>query len=429
MSLLRYLSVSAIGLSLTLSGCKQNITPTSGYIFPAEFEKHSAIWMAWGTYDNKRGHSVHAVQSRIIAALHGHSPVKLIVQDKNDELQARTFLKQSGITLQNLTFLHIPHNDVWVRDMGPIFTVDRQSKRMRLVDFNFNTWGYEKPTSAYSKRDEAVDSKLAKILRINEISTPMISEGGNREFNGLGTMIASEVVERQRNPGMTKTQMEQVFRQTLGVKKVIWLQKGVVEDDMTTDGPLPGGYYTVVTTGGHVDEYVRFADRKTILLAEITKEEIAKQSDSGLRSIMKETQARLQGNLKILQAARDVDGQPFKIVRIPAPILMTSTMAKGDGVFDYLSTLRFQKGGIRANQPIKVVMASSYLNFLVTNGLVLMQTYALPGMPAWAKANEARAKATLQKVFPGRRVVLIDATAVNWGGGGIHCITQQQPAI
>jgi agmatine deiminase len=125
-----------------------------------------------------------------------------------------------------------------------------------------------------------------------------------------------------------------------------------------------------------------------------------------------------------------VDGRPFEIVRFPMPPLMEDTLRAGDGVFDYFLKLSFKRGPrITPDQTVKVLRAASYLNFFVTNGLVLMQEYFRPGLSEELRQQDARARALLGRAFPDRQVIGIHAEAVNLGGGGIHCITQQQPAV
>ena len=196
----------------------------------------------------------------------------------------------------------------------------------------------------------------------------------------------------------------------------------MAEDELTFRGRLPGDVYTVITTGGHVDEFARFADPETILLAEITEEE--RRTDP-IAAISHE---RLEESFRRLRAATDQDGNPFRIVRMPVPDSLFDTMRKGDGVFDYIQPLDYEDGSrIDPDDEIRVIAAASYLNFQITNGLVLAQKYWKPGMPETVRAKDERALAILADVFPGREVLPLDAMAVNLGGGGIHCILQQEP--
>ncbi len=396
-------------------------SPAESFVFPAEFEPHRALWMAWPTYENKRGLPTEPLLIEIIRATEGRVAIDLLAQDDDEAAAIRERFRREGVPDGHVTIHAVPHGDVWMRDMGPIFLRGDRGG-LRVVDFGFNMWGYESPDSPNSRLEEAVDRHVAELLGLEVEKSTLISEGGSREFNGRGVMLAVEAVELQRNPGWTLEAMDEEFRRTLGVSKVIWLAEGMAEDELTFRGRLPGGVYTVITTGGHVDEFARFADPETILLAEITEEE--RRTDP-IAAISHE---RLEESFRRLSAATDQDGNPFRIVRVPAPDSLFDTMRAGDGVFDYIQPLEYEDGSsIAPDDEIRVVAAASYLNFQVTNGLVLAQKYWKPGMPESLREKDERAVAILREVFPGREVVPLDAMAVNLGGGGIHCILQQEP--
>ncbi len=394
---------------------------TESFVFPAEFEPHRALWMAWPTYENKRGLPTEPLLIEIVRAAEGRVAIELLAQDGAEARAIRERFAREGIPDGHVTIHEVPHGDVWMRDMGPIFLRGDRGG-LRIADFGFNMWGYEPPDSANSRLEEAVDRHIAGILDLEVEKSTLISEGGSREFNGKGVMIAVEAVELQRNPGWTLEAMDEEFRRILGVSKILWLAEGMAEDELTFRGRLPGDVYTVITTGGHVDEFARFADPQTILLAEITEEE--RRTDP-IAAISHE---RLEESLRRLQAATDQEGNPFRIVRVPVPDSLFETMSKGDGVFDYIQPLEYEDGSrIGPDDEIRVIAAASYLNFQVTNGLVLAQKYWKPGLPESLRAKDERALAILREVFPGREVLPLDAMAVNLGGGGIHCILQQEP--
>ena len=402
-------------------GASETAPAAESFVFPAEFEPHRALWMAWPTYENKRGLPTEPLLIEIIRATEGRVAIELLAQDDAEADRLRERFRQEEVPDGHVTIHAVPHGDIWMRDMGPIFLRGDRGG-LRVIDFGFNMWGYESPDSPNSRLEEAVDRHVADLLGLEVVKSALISEGGSREFNGKGVMLAVEAVELQRNPGWTLETMEEEFRRTLGVSKVIWLAEGMAEDELTFRGRLPGGVYTVITTGGHVDEFARFADPATILLAEITEEE--RRTDP-IAAISHE---RLEESFRRLSAATDQDGNPFRIVRVPAPDSLFDTMRAGDGVFDYIQPLEYEDGSsIAPDDEIKVVAAASYLNFQVTNGLVLAQKYWKPGMPASLREKDERALAILREVFPGREVLPLDAMAVNLGGGGIHCILQQEP--
>ena len=248
------------------------------------------------------------------------------------------------------------------------------------------------------------------------IKTDIVSEGGDREFNGKGTMMVNEAVELQRNPGMTRAQVEQGLLQILGQKKLIWLKRGVAEDDSARYGALYGNVYPG-GTGGHMDEFCRFADAHTILLAEVSP------SERNADPISRMNYERMEENYKILKRATDQDGKKFKIVRVPVvDLIYDEFVVKEDAAISYFH-------GSKAGDKIKVPLAASYLNFFISNGVVLTPAYWQEGRPQSMKTKDEAVKHILQRVFPDRKIVQIHSENFNYGGGGMHCATQQQPAI
>jgi agmatine deiminase len=226
---------------------------------------------------------------------------------------------------------------------------------------------------------------------------------------------------------MTKAAMESEYHRLLGVKKVIWLKHGLLEDSHTFLGPLDTNTnakaYTVVTTNGHVDEFARFINDSTILLANVDGKDLEDP-------IAKENHKRMEENFKILSESTDQDGNPFNIIRMPLSETILTTMSPGDYVYDYIKTLDYLDGSqFPSGDTITVVAAASYLNFIITNKVIVGQKYWREGMPEEFKRRDEEAKTILQGVFPNRAVVMLDAVAVNLGGGGLHCISMHQPEL
>ena len=393
-------------------------------VCPAEFERQDSVWLLWPTYEHKRGRPSEEVTMRIIKELAPFVNVSLGVQDEQETAMVKRVLKENGIPDRHVRYYVIPHNEIWVRDTGPTFVRD-SAGGLAATDFNFNVWGYEE--GAPPGVDEQVDRRIAEHLGLPVIRSDVISEGGDREFNGKGTMMVTETVELERNPGMTREEIEREFRRLFNVKKVIWLRRGLCEDDSTFAGTLPGPdglVYTSGTPGGHTDVYARFASPDTILLAEVT------ESDAAKDPIAKENRDRLEENYRILRSATDQDGKPFKMVRIPVPEHVFDTLAPGDAIYDYIENLDYLDGSnFPKGEEITVVLAVSYLNFLITNGAVIGSAYWSPGRPESMKAKDEQTKRILERTFPGRKVILINAESINIGGGGIHCMTLQQPSL
>ncbi len=391
-----------------------------------EFETIDALWLIWPITDHKEGESVEKVTMAIIDAL--ISDLRIVISCADDGVlkKAKSKLGEKYPDLKNLAFHVIPSVELWTRDMGPVF-VETENGKHAIADFNFDSWGYSDTLDQSSRIEEKYDEKVAELFGLPLVSSTMISEGGNRELNGKGTLVVTEAVEQGRNPGMSKATMETEYQRLLGVTKTIWLKEGLLEDSHTFLGPLSTAdakkAYTVVTTNGHVDEFARFVNDSTLLLASIDSTELEDP-------IAQENHRRLEENFKILSNSTDQDGNPFKIVRLPLPQTILTTMGPGDYVYDYIKTLDYQDGSqFPEGETITVVAPASYLNFIITNTVILGQKYWREGMPEKIKMQDAEAKRILQAVFPEKKVILLDALAVNLGGGGLHCISMHQPKL
>lgn len=422
------LILTIAGIALFISSCnspkeKDNLVVISK---PAEFQQQEAIWLIWPSTDYKKGESIENVTLSIIQAINGQE--KIVISCKNATLlnHAKEVIRTRFGNLKNITLIELPNFDIWARDMGPIFVQTNQNT-MAIADFNFNSWGYSDTLDPDNKTEEMYDERVGNHLKLPVISSSMISEGGNHEVNGKGTLMITEAVEKNRNPTVSKEKMEVEYKRLLGVKKVIWLKQGLVEDDHTFRGPITtsGGEkaYTVITTNGHIDEFARFVNDSTILLAQVDNPETGDP-------IALENYKRIEENYKILSAATDQDGKPFTIVRMPLNRTVYSTLSPGDWVYDYIKTLSYQDGSTFPDgDTIKVIAALSYLNFIITNKVIIGQSCWREGMPNELKLQDEKASGVLQSIFPDRQVIMLDALAVNLGGGGLHCISMQQPAF
>jgi len=165
----------------------------------AEFEAQEAIWLIWPSTDHKEGESVEDVTLAIIEALIDDIAIVVTCKDKDLLKEAKETLEKRFGELSNLQLLEIPSLEIWARDMGPIF-VETNKNTLAIADFNFNSWGYSDTLDAAAKTEEMYDVRVAEHLNLSVISSSMISEGGNREVNGKGTLIATESVEMGRNP-------------------------------------------------------------------------------------------------------------------------------------------------------------------------------------------------------------------------------------
>ena len=354
------------------------------YRLPGEFEKQQAIWMQWPpAIYNQNSYPVNPIMVKIIKAFVPHIRVNLLAGSIAEIDTIKNLLKTNGYSGRNVHYYLINHLSIWARDVGPIF-IKSGWGRLKVVGFGFNNYN-RNGNPYYIEVESRIGKLVAGQLGLPVIRTNLISEGGAIESNGRDTLMVTESVLLKRNPGQSKRQIEAEYQRVLGVKKIIWLNKGLAEDDLITNG--------------HIDEIARFANPNTILLARVLP------GDRYLNRYSQESYLRLEENFKILQKSTDQDGKLFRIIRIPMPPSL------------------YGEVGPTGDLPVR-----SYLNYAVTNGALLMQVYWKPGRSELLRTTEANVRGLFRKVFPGREIIGIDAENVNRWGGGIHCITQHMPA-
>lgn len=411
--------------------------PKSQIRVPAEWEEQESVWMAWPAFSNKHDWSAPDAYAQLLTGLLPTVRVDLCVTDAAMQEEVTAFLRSKGVaqTLieSQLKFHRINYVDIWLRDTGPLFIKDGNT--LKAVDFQFNAWGWGPyvtlPEFASSiKIEETVDRQISALLNVPHISSSLILEGGALEFNGQGTVIVSEDVVFQRNPGWSKAQVEVEFARLFNTKKVIWV-KGTLGNDahpvIHAPFAVPFGnstqpVYTLLTTNGHTDEFVRFINANTVLLAETPTEQEAAANPIVAKSRELLLQAR-----EVLAHATNQDGHPFQIIDFPDAKPLYVDLTDQDDMFNILATLDYPSVGKPTIDPkgLKGVLAASYLNFLVINNLVLVAEYA--GLSADMAGKDGEAKRLLRQAFPGKQVLGVDVRAINVGGGGIHCITRQMP--
>lgn len=418
------------------SGYKQIVTEEKRV--PAEWEPHESIWMAWPAYNNKHDWDAEATYAQLLKTLIAKVPVDLCVTDPAQQQHVQACLIGKGISANlfgtSIRFRIVGHRDIWLRDTGPVFV--QSGEQQLAVDFNFDCWGWggfvkDPGFRSFIQGEEAVDRNIAKLTNATTIKSSLILEGGALEFNGKGTVIVSENVVFQRNPTWSKANVNAEFKRLFGIQKVIWL-KGFVGNDahpvinapyqMLRNGTVQS-IYTLMTTNGHTDEFVRFTGSNTILLARPPSAE-----EAAVDPIAACSRQTLLDAQQILSSTTDQDGSPLQIQWMPETRSMFVKLNGRDEIFKLMADLDYQRAGkqnIDPTKPITGVLAASYLNYLVTNDIVLVPKYGnhYPDMAA----ADAEAIQVLQRVFPRRQVVAVDCRAINVGGGGIHCITQQMP--
>lgn len=400
-----------------------------GFSVPAEWEPHESVWMAtWVAPYSEPLFPMDNVVTEVAQALTRYVPINLAVQSADEEATWRATLARSGVNLSRVRFRTFSHNDFWLRDTGGVFTRNRRGE-LGVLDWGYDTWSYDLYTSDYSQHDERIDRDIAFSLSMPAFRCGMVHEGGNTEVDGHGTAIVTESVERMRNPHMTLSEMETELERCYGVRQVIWLPQGVLEDDATFRGVLPGGLLTSGATNGHVDDYVRFAPNNTILLAQVRPEDM-RTSNAAANARARINNQRLEANYRILSRARDAQGRPYRIVRVPVAEPDLFDLRPGEPFYDlFLGFSPLEDGTVlHDGDTLHMISTTSYLNFFVSNGVVLMPSYAESiGTPA-AVRKDREVYDILRAAFPGRDVVRMRySIGANRGAGGVHCMTQQQP--
>jgi agmatine deiminase len=261
----------------------------------------------------------------------------------------------------------VPLDDAWLRDTGPTFT-HRKDGSLAAVDWVFNGWGAQE--WAAWDNDQNVARAVASASGVPLRPTSLVNEGGGFHVDGEGTVLLTETVQLdpERNPGGTKESVEAEIHAALGTTKAIWLPRGLTRD------------YDEFGTRGHVDIVAAFAGPGTVLLH---RQNDPTHPDHAVYLQLK----------TVLQSETDAQGRPLHLIDIPAP----TTLKDDEGYVDW-----------------------SYINHYVANNVVVLCSFGDP--------NDAIAADILQRAYPGRTVELVDARDIFAFGGGIHCITQQQPA-
>ena len=353
-----------------------NETPSQlGYRMPAEWDPHEATWLAWPHNPDDWPGKCQAIPwlyAEIVRLLAARERVHLLVQDEKEQRRAISILERAHANLDNVSFHQWQTDRVWTRDSGPIF-VRNQQGQIAITNWKFNAWAKYPDWHL----DDQIPSRAAELLsvpewqpkiNVNGESRRLVLEGGSIDTNGQGVMLTTEECllseVQQRNPGVSREQLERALNDYLGIDQVIWLGRGIAGDD----------------THGHVDDITRFVRTDTILTAVEPNTKDANHEP-------------LAENLARLRAARNSVGKQFTVVELllPRPVIF-----------------RNQR------------LPASYANFYIANGLVLVPTFHDP--------NDRIALGILAELFPDREVIGIHAVDLVWGLGTLHCMTQQQPA-
>ncbi len=356
-------------------------TPAAdGFRMPGEFEAHSGCWIAWPERpDNWRlgAKPAQAAYAAVAEAISASEPVTMAVSDAQ-------FAHCRSVLSPSVRVVEMSTDDAWIRDMGPTFLIDGNGGR-RGVDWHFNAWGGLEGGLYFPwDRDDRVAEKVLEIEGCDRYRAPIVLEGGSIHVDGEGTVMATEecLLNHNRNPELSRQQIENTLFEYLGAEKMIWLGEGVYGDE----------------TDGHVDNLACFA-RPGVVLLTWTDDESDPQ-----HAISRDAQDRLQ-------AATDARGRPIEVVRLPSPGPITISEQEAQGV-DAVEGSRPRRPGDR--------MAASYVNFYPGTSRVVL--------PLLDERYDELAADVLRSCFPDREVAGVPAREILLGGGNIHCITQQVPA-
>ena len=342
-------------------------TPAAlGFRMPAEWEEQEAVWLSWphnrATWPGLfRG--IPAAFATYVAAISPFQKVRINCAMALQPL-ARQFCEKAGADMTVVEFYDHLTNDTWCRDHGPIFVKHRQTGEVAVTDWMHNAWGNKYPPYDL---DNEIPPAIARSLKLRRFEKSMVLEGGSIDVNGQGLLLSTEqcLLNKNRNPELSRKEIERALKDYLGVRRILWLGEGIEGDD----------------TDGHIDDISRFFRPDGVITC----------VESNRRSPNHQI---LAANLERLQGFTTMRGRPLEIVELPMP---KPLQIKGQAV------------------------PASYANFLVINGAVLVPTFQQP-------RRDAKACGIIGGCFPGREIVPVDCAEIIWGLGTLHCLSQQQPA-
>ncbi|HYX05470.1 MAG TPA: agmatine deiminase family protein [Bacteroidales bacterium] len=381
-------TIPALALILTFAlmlGACSDRKQKAKFYYPGEFEPQSSTFFFWST-------DYYGIIPQLTAVISQKDTVTLFLNNNiQDTKTIRDILKNYRGNPDNIRFIHLKnnYNNIWIRDYGPLFLINKRGEK-EIVKFR------------YFGTDPGFTEEYASRKHLPVINSSLNSTGGSREVNGKGTMLLCEMHELDVNKPKTKEEIEEEMISKLNLKKIIWLKKGIPQDDSFLSGPL---YDSVYPKGvnGHVDEFCRFANSKTILISSVTDEEAA------ANPILKEAKIRLDENYNILKNAVDQDGSKFTIYKVPMAPLLISDRRKG-------------------TEKRIVASVTSYMNFIITNSYIILPSYLTSESPdRILQQKEKKVGEIFREVFPNRKIIRVRADIINYYSGGFHCISINEP--
>ena len=351
-----------------------------GFRMPAEWEPHSGCWMLWPQRPDTWRYGGKPAQRAFVETATAISQFETVTMGVNPDQyeNARAMLPPP------IRVVELSNNDAWIRDCGATFVVDDRG-RLRGIDWIFNAWGgLDKMMYFPWDKDDLVALKMLEIESIDRYKALLVMEGGAIHVDGQGALLTTEqcLLHPNRNPNLSRSGIEQALQDYLGIEKIIWLPRGVYEDE----------------TNGHIDNLCCFVRPGAVALT-WTDDRADPQYERSAEAH------------EILRSATDAQGRPLEIHKIHQPDPMTMTAEEAQGL-DVVDSAFLRPEGER--------LAGSYINFYIANGGLIV--------PQFNDRHDARALETLAALFPDRKVIGLYSREILLGGGNIHCITQQQPA-
>lgn len=401
----------------------------SGYTFPSESAKQEAVIVTYSgdPDDLVMTGKVHSVTQQLLRLVTPSMKVFLLINEKDNEDSLLQLFTSNGIDTRNIQMVKVYKlfSTGVARDYGPIVVKNSRGER-KLLRFQWDYAGADflNPDPGHVKFIDDVRgryfSQMKSLLQMDVITNPLAIEGGEIESNGAGVAMLVDSFTLRRNPSFNKTQMNSMLHQAMGIRKLIWLSEGVAEDPVPGRSRIHGDIYGN-GVGGHIDEFARFADERTVLLA------MPDSTDED--PIKKINYQRMKKNYEVLKAAVDAKGNPFKIILMPVPTVLPDQLTIDTTKYSYpVSQLIDEYPELKHQSTVKFLPAVSYLNYVVLNDIVIIPEYWREGFPQRCKDDDAKVKQLFRELFPSKKIIAINPWGMNYAGGGVHCWTQQIPA-
>ncbi len=365
-----------------MAGRINHSTPKEdGFFMPGEFERQQRILMMWPERPDIWRENAEPAQrtfAEVAKAILKFEPVTMFVSDEQ-------YIRCRSMLPGEIQVVEMSSNDAWIRDTGPSFVINKKGA-IRGCDWTFNAWGgtYDGLYTQWD-RDDRVAGKVCEVFQTDSYRTDdFVLEGGSFHVDGQGTVLTTEMclLSQGRNPHLTKKQIEKYLQQYLGAAKIIWLPEGIDPEE----------------TNGHVDDVACFVKKGEALCIDTD------DKNHPFYQAAKSAQG-------VLMQAKDVTGKRLRVHKLCCP----KREVRLDQSFELMQTNQAKK---RKSGDLCI---ASYANFLLVNGGVIA--------PQYKDDNDKIALKQLQEIFPERKVVGVDTREIAYGGGNIHCITQQIPEV